>query len=97
MDLEIFDAHMHLWTPQTHPWVSKAAKEGGHPAGSFGKQTFVVESKGMGVPDRAPPYTAASVETYTLAEYNKDIAGYKVTQSVHVEAVWPGDPVGETR
>lgn len=36
--LEIVDAHMHLWTPQTHPWVTKAAKEGGHPAGSFGKQ-----------------------------------------------------------
>ena len=38
MELEIVDAHMHLWTPQTHPWVTKAAKEGGHPAGSFGKQ-----------------------------------------------------------
>ena len=33
MDVEIVDAHMHLWTPQTHPWVSKAAKDGGHPAG----------------------------------------------------------------
>lgn len=96
MDLEIVDAHMHLWTPQTHPWVSKAATEGGHPAGSFGKQTSVVESKG-GRPYLSFPYTAASVETYTLDEYNKDIARYKVTQSVHVEAVWPGDPVGETR
>lgn len=38
MELEIVDAHMHLWTPQTHPWVTKAAREGGHPAGSFGKQ-----------------------------------------------------------
>ena len=38
MDLEIVDAHMHLWTPQTHPWVTKVAKEGGHPAGSFGKR-----------------------------------------------------------
>ena len=41
--------------------------------------------------------TTASVETYTLAEYSNDIRGYNVTQSVHVEAVWPGDPVGETR
>ena len=38
----------------------------------------------------------APVETYTLAEYSKDIQGYNVTKSVHVEAVWPGDPVGET-
>lgn len=37
------------------------------------------------------------METYALAEYSKDINGYNVTQSVHVEAVWPGDPVGETR
>ena len=42
MDVEIIDAHMHLWTPQTHPWVSKAAKEAGHPAGSFGKLTIAV-------------------------------------------------------
>lgn len=39
----------------------------------------------------------APIETYALAEYSKDIHGYNVTQSVHVEAVWPGDPVGETR
>lgn len=37
------------------------------------------------------------METYTVEEYSKDIAGYNVSQSVHVEAVWPGDPVGETR
>lgn len=41
--------------------------------------------------------TTESVETYTVAEYRKDIRGYNVAQSVHVEAVWPGDPVGETR
>ena len=34
-DLEIVDGHMHLWTPQTHPWVEKV-KDGGHPAGKFG-------------------------------------------------------------
>lgn len=44
----------------------------------------------------APKFTAL-VETYTLDEYEKDIQGYTVTQTVHVEALWPGDPVGETR
>ena len=34
--LEIVDAHMHLWTPTTHPWVEKV-RRGGHPAGNFGK------------------------------------------------------------
>ena len=34
--LEIVDAHMHLWTPTTHPWVEKV-KGGGHPAGNFGE------------------------------------------------------------
>ena len=111
MELEIVDAHMHLWTPQTHPWVTKAATEGGHPAGSFGKQLerdrSVHSPRGRkgGVPSSCTTPTwpllmhqsPASVETYALAEYSKDIHGYNVTQSVHVEAVWPGDPVGETR
>ena len=111
MELEIVDAHMHLWTPQTHPWVTKAAREGGHPAGSFGKQwerdrsiPFTAREGGRegGVPARSHmtsshAWSSASVETYALAEYSKDINGYNVTQSVHVEAVWPGDPVGETR
>ncbi len=35
--------------------------------------------------------------TYLLEDYEKDITGYNVTASVHVEACWPGDPVGETR
>ena len=35
--LEIVDAHMHLWTPDTHPWVDKV-RGGGHPAGKFGKR-----------------------------------------------------------
>ena len=34
--LEIVDAHMHLWTPTTHPWVEKV-RGGGHPAGNFGE------------------------------------------------------------
>ena len=34
--MEIVDAHMHLWTPETHPWVVKV-KDGGHPVGKFGK------------------------------------------------------------
>ena len=32
---EIVDAHMHLWSPATHPWVGKV-RNGGHPAGKFG-------------------------------------------------------------
>ena len=34
--MEIVDAHMHLWSPETHPWVEKA-RDGGHPAGKFGE------------------------------------------------------------
>ena len=34
--MEIVDAHMHLWSPDTHPWVANA-KDGGHPAGKFGE------------------------------------------------------------
>ena len=33
--MEIVDGHMHLWTPDTHPWLN-AVKNGGHPAGDFG-------------------------------------------------------------
>lgn len=40
---------------------------------------------------------SASVVTYSLNEYTKDISGYNVTHAVHVEACWPGDPVGETK
>jgi predicted TIM-barrel fold metal-dependent hydrolase len=32
--VEIVDAHMHLWSPHTHPWLENF-KEGGHPAGKF--------------------------------------------------------------
>ena len=39
--IEIVDAHMHLWTPETHPWVRDAAK-GGHPAGNFGRSVIVL-------------------------------------------------------
>lgn len=38
-----------------------------------------------------------SVITYMLEQYKKDITGYNVVQAVHVEACWPGDPVGETK
>ena len=34
--MEIIDTHMHLWTPETHPWVLDF-KDGGHPAGKWGK------------------------------------------------------------
>ena len=36
-------------------------------------------------------------ESFTVPEYNKELLGYNVTQCVHVEAAWPGDPVGETK
>ena len=34
--MEIVDTHMHLWSPKTHPWVLNV-KDGGHPAGKFGR------------------------------------------------------------
>lgn len=34
--MEIVDTHFHLWTAKTHPWIVKV-KDGGHPAGKFGK------------------------------------------------------------
>eukprot|EP00731_Ephydatia_muelleri_P030628 Em0022g142a len=71
--MEIVDAHMHLWTPATHPWL-ESVRNGGHPAGKF-----------------------AAIMTYTLEDYLNDIKGFNVTHAVHVEAVWPGDPVGETK
>ena len=35
-EMEIIDGHMHLWSPATHPWLS-GVKDGGHPAGKFGR------------------------------------------------------------
>ena len=43
--LEIVDAHMHLWTPTTHPWVEKV-RGGGHPAGNFGEHKLCVMDSG---------------------------------------------------
>ncbi len=35
--------------------------------------------------------------TYLVDEYKADVAGYRVSKSVHVECDWPGDdPVKET-
>ena len=42
---EIVDAHMHLWSPSTHPWVEKV-KDGGHPAGKFGMNHLFNKSEG---------------------------------------------------
>lgn len=39
----------------------------------------------------------APIVTYTLDDYLKDTEGFNVTSAVHVETVWPGDPVGETK
>ena len=33
---EIVDAHMHLWSPETRPWLEDLRKKG-HPAGKFGE------------------------------------------------------------
>lgn len=37
------------------------------------------------------------VLTYLVDQYRNDITGYNITQCVHVEANWAGDPVGETK
>ena len=37
-----------------------------------------------------------SVLIYLVEDYKKDIEGFNVVQSIHVEAIFPGDPVGET-
>ena len=42
--MEIVDAHMHLWTPETHPWVAKMKNEG-HPAGPFGEYAILNGSR----------------------------------------------------
>ena len=34
--MEVIDGHMHLWSPETHPWLEKV-RNGGHPAGKFGE------------------------------------------------------------
>ena len=90
--MEIVDAHMHLWTPETHPWLL-GVKDGGHPAGKFSE---IVNCKICG---RAPHtlFLTEPVLTYLLDRYREDTRGYNVTQCVHVEACWPGDPVAETR
>ena len=36
-------------------------------------------------------------KTYQVKHYRADIAGYNVSQCVHVEAEPPGDPVTETK
>ncbi len=43
--MEIIDTHMHLWTPETHPWVLDF-KDGGHPAGKWGK---IAKTPSLGV------------------------------------------------
>ncbi len=44
--MEIVDGHMHLWTPETHPWLDKV-RHGGHPAGNFGKCDVNVAASGF--------------------------------------------------
>ena len=90
---EIVDAHMHLWSPETRPWLEDLRKEG-HPAGKFGEAL----SQAKLVTDvTSCLFFAESVATYLLEEYLNDVKGYNVTHAVHVEAAWPGDPVGETK
>lgn len=89
--LEIVDAHMHLWSPATHPWVQKV-RDGGHPAGKFGKLFSTATLTGA----HTQFYATAPVCTYLLDHYLQDTEGYNISHSVHVEAGWPGDPVDET-
>lgn len=49
MDLEIVDSHVHFWSPQTHPWLTKAAEKGGYPAGSFTAPEYAKEIVGYNV------------------------------------------------
>lgn len=111
--MEVVDAHMHLWTSETHPWLLKV-KDGGHPAGSFGRSQVASTAlepcravilhclgEGRGTfcirANRLLFFFSAPVIPYMLEDYRKDTADYNVTHCVHVEAAWPGDPVGETR
>lgn len=43
------------------------------------------------------PTFTAPVCTYLLGDYQRDVEGYNVTHTVHVEAAWNGDPVAETK
>ena len=45
--MEIVDAHMHLWTTETHQWVAEA-KNTGHYAGPFGMRALL-RSRGVTV------------------------------------------------
>ena len=90
--MEIVDAHMHLWTPATHPWL-ESVRNRGHPAGKFGEQV----NPARNAIRITLLQSIAAIMTYTLEDYLNDIKGFNVTHAVHVEAVWPGDPVGETK
>ena len=87
--MEIVDAHMHFWTPATHPWVEDV-KDGGHPAGKFGK-------KCTGTKNSTQIHFLEQVATYMPQQYKQDTEGYNVSTCVHVEANWPGAPEGETK
>ena len=84
---------MHLWTPETHHWLQKV-RNGGHPAGKFGSETkpnarIIIMQFILALTE--------PVLTYLVDQYRNDITGYNITQCVHVEANWAGDPVGETK
>ena len=81
---------MHLWTPETHHWLQKV-RNGGHPAGKFGSETILYNPNNYILAPTEP------VLTYLVDQYKNDITGYNITQCVHVEANWAGDPVGETK
>lgn len=42
-------------------------------------------------------WTTELVESYLPEDYKRDLEGFTVISSIHVEVVWPGDPAGETR
>ena len=81
--MEIVDAHVHFWTPDTHSWVHLMK------GSSFGKIQYSLLYCIFRV--------VKDAETYLPSDYKRDIGKYNVTKCIHVEACWPGNPVDETK
>ena len=96
--MEIIDGHMHMWTPATHLWLD-GVRDGGHPAGNFGKQKVNVGCLDVHAPLCSLSLPLEPIMTYLVDDYKADVAGYNVSTCVHVEACWPetDDPVDETK
>jgi len=46
---------------------------------------------------QALPGLSSIAHDYLVADYRRDSAGQDIVATVHIEALWAGDPVGETR